>query len=140
MIRRNIKIAIVAACCLVQAGAAEDRTSDPADPKRSAELVATVHFTKAEFEGLVRQMNEVASLLARIRLRSIDHPDVAAGVAARDRGQAEAGLGHLLDAVRVAPPELRDDVRLTMLGVFAELGEHHPLATRFRRRLAQALY
>ena len=84
--------------------------------------------------------DEVASLLARIRLRNIDQPDVAAGVAALDRGQVEAGLGHLLDAVRVAPPELRDDVRLTMLGVFAELGEHHPLTTRFRRRLAQALY
>ena len=47
---------------------------------------------------------------------------------------------HLVDAVRVAGPELRDDLRAALLGVFAELGEHHPLATRFRRRLAQALY
>jgi putative thioredoxin len=40
----------------------------------------------------------------------------------------------------VAGPDLRDDLRGAMLGVFAELGEHHPLSTRFRRRLAQALY
>lgn len=79
-------------------------------------------------------------LLARARLSASDQPDVLAGVAALDRGLVEPGLTHLLDAVRVAPAELRDDVRATMLGVFAELGEQHPLAVRFRRRLAQALY
>ncbi|WP_217914044.1 tetratricopeptide repeat protein [Miltoncostaea marina] len=80
-----------------------------------------------------------AALLARARLASADQPDVAAGIAALGRGDVETGLAHLLDAVRVAP-ELRDDVRAAMLGVFAEIGEHHPLAVRFRRRLAQALY
>lgn len=80
-----------------------------------------------------------AALLARARLAGADQPDVAAGIAALDRGQVEQGLAHLLDAVRVAP-ELRDEVRAAMLGVFAELGEHHPLSVRFRRRLAQALY
>ena len=81
-----------------------------------------------------------AGLLAMSRLRAIDQPDVAAGLAALDRGQIEAGLAHLLDAVSVAPAELRDDLRIAMLGVFSELGEHHPLTSRFRRRLAQALY
>lgn len=80
------------------------------------------------------------ALLARARLSASDQPDVLAAVAALDRGQVEPGLTHLLDAVRVAPAELRDDVRATMLGIFAELGEQHPLAVRFRRRLAQALY
>lgn len=79
-------------------------------------------------------------LLARARLTDADQPDVAAGLAALDRRQTEQGLAHLLDAVRVAPVELREDLRSTMLGVFAELGEQHPLAVRFRRRLAQALY
>lgn len=79
-------------------------------------------------------------LLARARLGAVDQPDVAAGVAALDRGQTEQGLTHLLDAVRVADPELRDDLRATMLAVFDELGTQHPLAVRFRRRLAQALY
>jgi putative thioredoxin len=78
-------------------------------------------------------------LLARARLASVDQPDVAAGLAALDRGLVEPALTHLLDAVR-GVPALRDDLRETMLGVFAELGDQHPLTVRFRRRLAQALY
>ena len=81
-----------------------------------------------------------AALLSRLRLASVDQPDVQAGLAALDRGQTEQGLTSLIDAVRVADPELRDDLRQALLGVFAELGEHHPLSVRFRRRLAQALY
>ncbi len=79
-------------------------------------------------------------LLARGRLGAVDQPDVAAGLAALDRGQVEQALTHLLDAVSVAPADLRDDLRATMLATFAELGAQHPLAVRFRRRLAQALY
>ena len=81
-----------------------------------------------------------AALLARVRLGGSDQPDVAAGMAALARGDHETGLTHLLDAIATAGPELRDDIRGAMLGVFAELGDHHPLSTRFRRRLAQALY
>ena len=81
-----------------------------------------------------------AALLSRVRLAAVDQPDVQAGLAALERGQTEQGLAHLIDAVRVADPELRDDLRQALLGVFAELGEHHPLSVRFRRRLAQALY
>ena len=80
------------------------------------------------------------ALLARARLATVDQPDVVAGLTALDRGDTEQGLTHLVDAVRVAGPELRDDLRAALLGIFAQLGEHHPLATRFRRRLAQALY
>jgi len=81
-----------------------------------------------------------AALLARGRLGAVDQPDVVAGLTALERGDTELGLTHLLDAVRVAGPDLRDDLRSAMLGVFAQIGEHHPLAVRFRRRLAQALY
>ncbi len=90
----------------------------------------------------VEHETEAAGILALARLRLVDAPDVAAGLAALDRGQVEAALGHLLDAVRVSPgqKELRDDLRVAMLGVFSELGEHHPLTSRYRRRLAQALY
>ncbi len=80
------------------------------------------------------------ALLARVRLAAIDQPDVVAGLAALDRRDVELGLTHLVDAVRVADPAVKDDLRAALLGVFAELGEHHPLAVRFRRRLAQALY
>ena len=79
------------------------------------------------------------ALLARVRLAGADQPDVVAGLTALDRGDTEQGLTYLVDAVRVAAPELREDLRETLLGVFAQLGEHHPLATKFRRRLAQAL-
>ena len=75
-----------------------------------------------------------------IRLRGVEQPDVAAGLAALERGDPEAGLTHLLDALRALTGDARDDVRLTMLGVFSELGEQHPLTIRFRKRLAQALY
>ena len=41
-----------------------------------------------------------------------------------------------------APPttERRDVLRAAIVGMFGELGEHHPLTARFRKRLAQALY
>ena len=51
---------------------------------------------------------------------------MVAGLAALDRGDTEQALTHLLDAVRVADPELKDDLRSAMLGVFAQIGEHHP--------------
>ena len=98
-------------------------------PDEAGELLQPVSFDAS-----------AAALLARLRLSAVDQPDVIAGLAALDREQVEAGLTHLLDAVRVADPTLREDLRAAMLGVFAEMGEHHPLTVRFRRRLAQALY
>ena len=94
----------------------------------------------AEVLAPVAHDQTVRPLLARIRLGRLEQPDVAAGLAALGRGDPEAGLTHLLDAVRALEGEPRDDVRLAMLGVFAELGDQHPLAIRFRKRLAQALY
>jgi len=47
----------------------------------------------------------------------------------------------MLDAVRATnEPDLRDQLRAAIVGMFGELGEHHPLTARFRKRLAQALY
>jgi len=101
---------------------------DEGRPEEVPELLESVAFDRG-----------AEALLARVRLASVDQPDVAAGLAALERGQVEQALAHLIDAVRVAP-ELRDDLRAALLGVFADLGEHHPLAVRYRRRLAQALY
>jgi putative thioredoxin len=83
-----------------------------------------------------------AGILARVRLAADESPDVVAGLAALDEGRTEQALTHLLDAVRVAgpDPERRDRIRAAMVGVFGDLGEHHPLTVRFRKRLAQALY
>ena len=91
----------------------------------------------------VRHDRRAEGLLARASLAAVDNPDVAAGLAALERADPEAGLTHLLDALRAAPrdqAELRDRLRETMVGVFGELGDQHPLTSRFRRRLAQALY
>ena len=101
-------------------------------------------------EGRTEEMREVleparfdplaAGLLARDALSAVDDPDVAAGLAHLDAGRPEPALTHLLDAVRAAAPDRRDTLRTAMVGVFTELGEHHPLTVRFRKRLAQALY
>ena len=77
---------------------------------------------------------------AQARLAALGQPDVDAGLAALARDDREAALTHLLDAVRALDGQARDDARLTMLGVFGELGDQHPLTVRFRKRLAQALY
>lgn len=83
---------------------------------------------------------DAAGLIARAELRAVDHPDVAAGLAALDREDREAALTHLLDAIRGTTGDQRDTVRSAMVGVFRELGDQHPLTVRFRRRLSQALY
>jgi putative thioredoxin len=83
---------------------------------------------------------DAAGLIALAGLRAIDHPDVAAAIAALDREDREAALTHLLDAVRGTTGEIRDTVRGAMVSVFRELGDQHPLTVRFRRRLSQALY
>ena len=83
---------------------------------------------------------DAAGLIALAGLREIDHPDVAAGLAALERGDREGALTHLLDAIRGTTGDLRDSVRGAMIGVFRELGDQHPLTVRFRRRLSQALY
>jgi putative thioredoxin len=94
----------------------------------------------AEVVQPVRHEQGAQSVLAQVRLAGLGHPDVDAGLAALGRGDREVGLTHLLDAARALDGEARDDVRLTMVGVFAELGDQHPLTIRFRKRLAQALY
>jgi putative thioredoxin len=102
-------------------------------------------------EGRIDEMREVlvpvafeplaAGLIARADLATDPNPDVAAGLAHLDADRVEQGLTHLLDAVRGATdPERRDALRAVMVGAFTDLGEHHPLTVRFRKRLAQALY
>lgn len=84
---------------------------------------------------------QAAGILARLALEGSGHPDIEAGLAAWDAGLVEQALTHLLDAVRgTSDPERRDTLRAAIVGMFAELGEHHPLTMRFRKRLAQALY
>jgi putative thioredoxin len=69
-----------------------------------------------------------------------DDDESSAGLAAIEAGDIERGLQHLLDAVRRAQGESRDRIRQVMVGVFADLGQDDPLATRYRRELARTLY
>jgi putative thioredoxin len=52
----------------------------------------------------------------------------------------EQVLTRLLAEVDAADPDRREEIRRQMLAIFEELGPDHPLTTRFRRRLATALY
>jgi putative thioredoxin len=62
-------------------------------------------------------------------------------VAALEAGDHERALEQLLGEVQTtADPERRDRVRQLMVALFEELGQDHPLATTYRRRLASALY
>jgi putative thioredoxin len=66
-----------------------------------------------------------------------DEPEL---VAALEAGDYERALQQLLDEVEEAAPERRERVRELMVAIFSELGQEHPLATAYRRRLATALY
>jgi putative thioredoxin len=94
-----------------------------------------------ELLGPISYDTEAAGILARVALADIDTPDVQAGLAAWEAGLSEQALTHLLDAVRgTTDADRRDTLRAAIVGMFGELGEHHPLTARFRKRLAQALY
>lgn len=98
----------------------------------------------AEIPSLLNPVSydsQAAGILARLALSDIDHPDIQAGLAAWDAGLSEQALTHMLDAVRgTTDTERRNTLRAAIVGMFGELGEHHPLTARFRKRLAQALY
>ena len=66
---------------------------------------------------------------------TIEDEEVAAAL--RD-GDYERALETLL--ARAADPETREPARQTMVDLFGELGQEHPLASAYRRRLAALLY
>jgi putative thioredoxin len=61
-------------------------------------------------------------------------------VAALEAGDYERALRQLLDEVEAADEERRERIRELMVAIFDELGQDHPLATEYRRKLAAALY
>ncbi len=80
------------------------------------------------------------ALAAQARMALSDDDAAAPGLAAIADGDVERGLQLLLDAVVAADGDLRDRLRRVMVGVFTDLGQDHPLALRYRRELASALY
>jgi len=66
---------------------------------------------------------------------TVDDEELAAALRA---GDYESAFQTLLD--RAADPERREEARTTMLDLFAELGQAHPLSIAYRKRLAAILY
>jgi putative thioredoxin len=93
-------------------------------------------------QGVATFLDELTGPTAAERLldelrEAGDEPEV---VAALEAGDFERALQQLLDEVPGADPERRDRLRELMVAIFDELGQEHPLATSYRRKLATALY
>ena len=59
---------------------------------------------------------------------------------ALEAGDHERALQLLLEDARRGDGERREQVRELMVAIFAELGQEHPLAARYRRELTATLY
>ena len=66
-----------------------------------------------------------------------EFPEILGPLAEDDH---ERVLETLLARLDGADPDLRERIRQIMVALFGELGPDHPLTTRYRRRLATALY
>jgi putative thioredoxin len=90
----------------------------------------------------VEHDREADGLLARSELAlDPEAPPVARlGLEALARGEHEAGLRALLEAITETSGGTRDRIRRVMIGSFAELGDTDPLAIAIRKRLAASLY
>jgi len=90
--------------------------------------------------ALELEPGHAGALAALARLELADDDTAGPALAAIAAGDPERGLQLLLDGVRESSGESRDALRKVMVGVFAELGQDHPLALRYRRELASALF
>ena len=90
--------------------------------------------------ALELEPNHPGALAAMARFQLADDDLAVPALAAIEAGDVEGGLQLLLDAIRASHGEDRDRLRQVMVGVFGDLGQNHPLALRFRRELASAIY
>jgi putative thioredoxin len=90
--------------------------------------------------ALELQPNHPAAQAALIRIEAAGDPVLAPALEALEQGDTERGLELLLGLLGDAGADLRDRSRQVMVGVCTELGQDHPLASKYRRRLASALY
>ena len=136
---------------LVEAGdEASLRQAIGLDPRRTDAPVALARILVARGEtAAARVLIEpvghdrfAAGLLAQLDLaEDVTAPPAARlGLEALARGEHEAGLRAMLDAVAASDGETRDRVRRVMIAVFGELGDAHPLSIAMRKKLAAALY
>jgi putative thioredoxin len=90
--------------------------------------------------ALELEPGHAGALAALARLELVDDETAGPALAAIAAGDPERGLQLLLEGVRGSSGESRDALRKVMVGVFADLGQDHPLALRYRRELASALF
>jgi len=67
-------------------------------------------------------------------------PGLAEAAAALAAGDHSRALELLLAAAEGADTERKELIRQTMVALFQELGQEHPLSEKYRRRLATLLY
>jgi putative thioredoxin len=91
-------------------------------------------------QAIALEPGHPAALAAQARLELAGDDTAGSALAAIAAGDHERGLKLLLEAIQAAQGEERDSLRKLMVGVFTELGQNHPLALRYRRELARALY
>ena len=84
----------------------------------------------AFLDGLLAP-SEAAELVAN------ESPQIREAVEA---GEYERAFELLLEDLTGADPDRREQIRRLMVALFGELGADHPVSTRYRRRLATALY
>lgn len=142
---------------------------DALAPSRADELLAAGdELSLREASELEPRRADIAVALARKRLERgaeeealdavVDHAGdfVADGIAARvqlkqlgfavdafealDRGDRDAALDGLLDAMASADADTRELLRQAIVGILSEAPPDDPIARDFRRRLATALY
>ena len=89
-----------------------------------------------DFLDALTQPSEAERLLDELRIEG-EWPEV---VEAIDSGDHEKAFEWLLGELERGDAERRERVRRLMVALFADLGQDHPLAARYRRRLATALY
>ena len=90
----------------------------------------------AAFLDELSEPSEAEGLLDDLRA-SGELPEVVAALERDDHG---AALELLLESLDEADPKQRDRIRRLMVALFRELGQQHPLSTRYRRQLSAALY
>jgi thioredoxin len=80
--------------------------------------------------------SEAERLIAELEERG-ELQDVVKAYRAGDHQRA---LDLLLNEVQSANGDRREELRRLMVALFSDLGQEHPLAVQYRRRLATALY
>ena len=105
-----------------------------------ADRLAALGDEESVRKALELQPNHPAARAALVRIESAADPVLAPALEALEQGETERGLEMLLGLLQGAGADLRDRIRQVMVGVFTELGQDHPLAAKYRRRLASALY